>query len=48
MKVIGETFSLRNKEKAPKRKDIDYIETFRQMDCYWTELWRVLYKKIPM
>jgi hypothetical protein len=42
MKVIGETFSLRNKEKAPKRKDIDYIETLRQKDCYRTELWRAL------
>jgi hypothetical protein len=47
MKVTGETFSLRNKEKAPKRQDIDYFETFRPKDCYQTELWRALYQEAP-
>jgi len=42
MKATGEIFSLRDKEKAPKRKDIDDIETFRPKDCYRTELWRAL------
>jgi len=42
MKATGEIFSLRDKEKAPKRKDIDDIETFRPKDCCRTELWRAL------
>jgi hypothetical protein len=47
MKVTGETFSLRNKEKEPKRQDTKCIETFRLKDCYRTELWRALYQKAP-
>jgi hypothetical protein len=47
MKVTGETFSFRNKEKEPKRQDTKSIETFRQKDRYRTELWKALYKKAP-
>jgi len=48
MKVTGETFSFTlKKEKAPKRQDTKSIQTFRQKDCYRTELWRALYKKAP-
>jgi len=47
MKVTGETFSFRNKEKEPKGQDTKSIQTFRQKDCYRTELWRALYKKAP-
>jgi len=45
MKVTGETFSYLEKE--PKRQDAKSIQTFRQKDCYRTELWRALYKKAP-
>jgi hypothetical protein len=45
MKVTGETFSYLEKE--PKRQDTKSIQTFRQKDCYRTELWRALYKKAP-
>jgi hypothetical protein len=45
MKVTGEPFSLIEKE--PKRQDTKYIQTFRQKDCYRTELWRALYQKAP-
>ena len=47
MKVTGKTFSFKNKKKEPKRKDIKNIQTFRQKDCYRTELWRALYEKAP-
>ena len=47
MKVTGEAFSFIKKEKEPKRKDVISIETFRQKDCYRTELWRALYQKAP-
>ena len=47
MKVTGETFSFFLKEKEPKRQDTKCIQTFRQKDCYRTELWRALYKKAP-
>ena len=45
MKVTGETFSYLEKE--PKRQDTKSIQTFRQKDCYRTELWRALYKRAP-
>jgi len=45
MKVTGEAFSLIEKE--PKRQDATNIKTFRQKNCYRTELWRALYKKAP-
>ena len=47
MKVIGETLSFQKKEKKPKRQDTKSIQTFRQKNCYWTELWRALFKKAP-
>jgi len=47
MKVTGEIFSFQKKEKEPKRQDTKSIQTFRQKDCYWTELWKALYKKAP-
>jgi len=47
MKVTGETSTFIKKEKEPKRQDTKNIETFRQKDCYRTELWRALYKKAP-
>ncbi len=39
MKVTGETFFPITKEKEPKRQDTKSIQTFRQKDCYRTELW---------
>ncbi len=45
MKVTGETFSFHHKKKEPKRQDAKSIETFRQKNRYWTELWRALCKK---
>ena len=45
MKVTGETFSFIFKEKEPKKQDTKCIETFRQKDCYRTELWRVFMQK---
>jgi hypothetical protein len=47
MKVTGEVFSFVKEEKKPKRQDTKSIQTFRQKDCYRTELWRALYKKAP-
>ena len=45
MKVTGEIFSFQKREKDPKRQDIKSIQTFRQKDCYRTELCKALYKK---
>jgi len=45
MKVTGEIFSFQKKEEKPKRQDTKSIQTFRQKDCYQTELWRALYQK---
>ena len=47
MKVTGETFSFIFEEKEPKRQDTKSIQTFRQRDCYRTELWRALYQEAP-
>jgi len=48
MKVTGESFSFHHKRKrAEEAKDAKNIQTFRQRDCYRTELWRSLYKKAP-
>ena len=48
MKVTGESFSFHHKSKrAEEAKDAKSIQTFRQRDCYRTELWRSLYKKAP-
>jgi hypothetical protein len=47
MKVTGETFSFQKREKKPKKQDTKSIQTFRQKDCYRTELWRALCKKAP-
>ena len=47
MKVTGETFSLTKEEGEPKKQDAKSIQTFRQKDCYRTELWRALYQKAP-
>jgi len=47
MKVTEETLSFFIKEKEPKRQNTKSIQTFRQKDCYRTELWRALYKKAP-
>jgi len=35
------------KEKKLNRYNTKNIQTFRQKDCYRTELWRALYKKAP-
>ena len=48
MKVTGETFSFTKEEREPKKQDGKSIQTFKQKDCYRTELWRALYKKAPM
>ena len=42
MKVIGEIFLFKKREKKPKRQDTKSIQTFRQKDCYRTELWPAL------
>ena len=47
MKVTGETFSFTIEEEEPKGQDATSIKTFRQKDCYRTELWKALYKKAP-
>jgi len=47
MKVTGETFLFIIKEKEPKGQDNKYIQTFRQKDRYWTELWKALCEKAP-
>ena len=41
MMVAGETFSFKE-EKEPKKQDTTSIQTFRQKDCYRTELWKAL------
>ena len=44
MKVTVETFF----KKEPKRQNTISIQTFRQKDCYRTELWPALYKRAQM
>ena len=47
MKATGETFSFVLKRRGAEEARYYNIQTFRQKDCYRTELWRALYKKAP-
>ena len=42
MKVTEETFSFHYKRKRAEEERCKSIETFRQKDCYQTELWKAL------
>jgi len=47
MKATGETFSFILKRRGAEEARYYNIQTFRQKDCYRTELWRALYQKAP-